>query len=97
MNNNRQKRKIRSRSKPRDVVEDLMSALIENRNFQKLWQEEALDLLNLTVEERLETPKMDEQIVLNTDSASVALIVDELSHSVHLCVETLLRSRKLIY
>uniref|UniRef100_A0AC34QTF6 Uncharacterized protein n=1 Tax=Panagrolaimus sp. JU765 TaxID=591449 RepID=A0AC34QTF6_9BILA len=92
MNNQRHKRKNRSRSKPRNVLEDLMSALIENRSFQKLWQDEALDLLNLTNDEQLQTPKMEDELVLNNDSASASLIVDELAHSVHLCVETFLRS-----
>ena len=72
-----------------------MSALIVNRGFQKIWQDEVVDLLNSQDEEKSEKIVRCESALLTTDSASGTLIVDELSHQVHLAVETFLRSRKL--
>ncbi|KAE9546646.1 hypothetical protein FO519_010142, partial [Halicephalobus sp. NKZ332] len=72
--------------------EDLMSALIVNRGFQKIWQDETVEFLNSQDEEKSEKLIRCESAPLTTDSASGALVVDDLSHQVHLAVETFLRS-----
>lgn len=90
----------KSRLKQRDVLEDLMSALITNRNFQKLWQDEILDVIKQNEDdddERDDIADKEQHQYLSLDSAEASMIIDNLGQSIHLAIETFLRSCKLFY
>ena len=82
-------------SKSYEIAAKIMTELLSNRGFQRIWQETTVDLASHR--ERQPSRALDDDIGNSApplDSVTAAQVVEELSSNINLTVENFMRSCK---